>query len=183
MLTDSTVKLNVTNEYQYHYIEDLNGYIRKYHHMIFNVKTCNDAHVILSEQHTDERASYEIVIGGWGNTESTIRTCKQCELRTTYFGSPLSCNSFKSFWISWNNGTIRVGTGHNVGHGEFMRWTDPSPHMVNYVGISTWTGSSAEWSISTGNPFFTFRSLIFLGTQVTYCNELSSVNREIFETS
>lgn len=144
------MELNITNEYIYHYIEDLNAYIRQYNNVIFDVKACNDAHVILSEQHSDVINSYEIVIGGWGNTKSVIRTCKQCQPRTSFIGNPLSCDSFKSFWISWENGAIRVGRGHIIGHGEFMKWTDPSSHLVNYVGISTWRGSSTEWKIPTG---------------------------------
>ncbi|XP_056004596.1 C3 and PZP-like alpha-2-macroglobulin domain-containing protein 8 [Ostrea edulis] len=153
------MELNITNEYIYHYIEDLNAYIRQYNHVIFDVKACNDAHVILSEQHSDVNNSYEIVIGGWGNTKSVIRTCKQCQPRTSFIGNPLSCDSFKSFWISWENGAIRVGRGHIIGHGEFMKWTDPSSHLVNYVGISTWPGSSTEWKIPT-DPL---RGLFWLG--------------------
>jgi Farnesoic acid 0-methyl transferase len=48
----------------------------------------------------------------------------------------LDANEFKSFWISWINGTISVGQGIIVGSSSFMTYTDPSPSAVNYIALS-----------------------------------------------
>ena len=42
-------------------------------------KACHDAHIALSEvKGLDSSETYEIVIGGWSDSQSVIRDCKQC---------------------------------------------------------------------------------------------------------
>ena len=42
-------------------------------------QACHDAHIALSlAKNKDTANSYEIVIGGWQDSESVIRDCKQC---------------------------------------------------------------------------------------------------------
>jgi Farnesoic acid 0-methyl transferase len=39
------------------------------------------------------------------------------------------------FWLSWNDGTIAVGTGTVVGENTLMSYKDPSPIPINYLII------------------------------------------------
>lgn len=43
---------------------------------VFRVKACTDVHVLLSHtfDHYDPMNTYEVVLGGWYNTKSVIRT-------------------------------------------------------------------------------------------------------------
>lgn len=44
------------------------------------IQACNDAHIALSQaKGLDSQDTYEIVIGGWADSQSVIRDCKQCQ--------------------------------------------------------------------------------------------------------
>lgn len=147
--TASKRVLDLPPVYQYHYIDELSTYIRQEKYIQFDIKGCNDAHFILSEHRNDSFSSYEIVIGGWGNTQSVIRDCKQCISKATASHSPLSCTEFRPFWVSWGSGTIRVGEGREMGTGTFMEWSDPTSHPVNFLGFSSWS-TMTSWRYFKG---------------------------------
>jgi hypothetical protein len=52
----------------------------------------------------------------------------------------LSCTEFRSFWIGWLDGYIRVGQGHRYGVSEIVRVLQPKPHPVNYLTFATNAG-------------------------------------------
>lgn len=148
--TASKIVLDLPPVYQYHYIDELSTFIRHEKYIQIDIKGCHDAHFILSEHRNDSFSSYEIVVGGWGNTQSVIRECKQCVSMATASHSPLSCTEFRPFWVSWGNGTIRAGEGREVGAGTFMEWSDPTSHPVNFLGISSWSGTITSWRYFKG---------------------------------
>ncbi|XP_077981785.1 C3 and PZP-like alpha-2-macroglobulin domain-containing protein 8 [Glandiceps talaboti] len=132
----------------------------------FKVKAKNDAHIGLSAGPQDKPAMYEIVIGGWRNTKSVIRRAKHSELRVEA-STPgiLSPNEFREFWISYNNGVIRVG---KEGDQEaFMEWTDPDPLPVKYLGYSTGWGSDGQFVFCMDDPIAECKPLVF-STDTTY---------------
>ncbi|XP_046564874.1 uncharacterized protein LOC124273644 [Haliotis rubra] len=119
----------------------------------FKVRASNDAHVaLLQDDGVTDRYIYEIVIGGWRNTQSVIRTGMQHDNRVTARHRPLSATRFRDFWISWDSGVISVGTGTAVGAGRFMSWRDPSPHPVRYIAVSTGWGSTGVWRFEPNVP-------------------------------
>ncbi|XP_062588860.1 uncharacterized protein LOC134250513 [Saccostrea cucullata] len=148
--------IDLPPEYKYHYLDDFSTFIRKEKHIKFEVMGCNDAHLILSKNRNDTVDSYEIVLGGWGDTQSAIRTRKQGNTMANAFHSPLSCNTSRSFWVSWDNGTIMAGEGQVVGNGTFMKWTDPNPHGVNFIGISSWNTAETHWKFNKDSYNATF---------------------------
>ena len=94
-------------------------------------------------------ASYIIALltGGWSNSQSVIRDSQQASPLVAHSHAPLDCNAFRPFWMSWDGGVIRVGTGPTVGQNEFMSFTDPTPTDVNNVAISTGFGATGEWTL------------------------------------
>lgn len=74
-------------------------------HLAFKVQTCNDAHVLLKPSN---RRTIEIILGGWSNSNSYLRTRVQGPCRDQYNGDVLDCKEFKEFVISWKNGRIMV---------------------------------------------------------------------------
>ncbi|KAJ8320807.1 hypothetical protein KUTeg_002394 [Tegillarca granosa] len=134
------------DNYYYHSLSQ-NGATRTF--LIFNVRACNDAHIGLftTFPSMNQRQFYEIVIGGWGNTKSVIRKVKQGQPMAQKFAKFLSCTNAKPFWVSWNNGHIKVGTGKDVDRNTFMVWTDPNPYQVNFVAVTSGFGSDADWTI------------------------------------
>ncbi|XP_071951473.1 C3 and PZP-like alpha-2-macroglobulin domain-containing protein 8 [Antedon mediterranea] len=104
----------------------------------FSVVAKNDVHIALSSSPEVMTPMYEIVIGGWKNTKSVIRRCAQCDIEKEHKETGiLSVDEFTKFWISFVNGSIRVGL---VGSDLFMEWNDSNPLPVKYVGFSTWHG-------------------------------------------
>lgn len=141
----SRIDMDLQPVYEYHFMDGLDKFIRNEKYIQFDFKGCNDAYVILSEHRNSSFRSYEVLFGGWKNTLSVIRKCRQCAPMTTTSHSPLSCTEFKPFWISWENGTIRAGEGREVGASTFMEWSDSTSHPVNFFGISSWRTAQTSW--------------------------------------
>ncbi|XP_035682150.1 uncharacterized protein LOC118419725 isoform X2 [Branchiostoma floridae] len=111
----------------------------------FDVQANNDVHVGLSSQSQDLDDMYEIVIGGWSNTQSVIRRSKQGNnLVTVSTSGIISPTEYRKFWITWSSdGTIAVGKGGDTQ--PFMQWTDPDPLPIAYAGYTTGWGSTGRW--------------------------------------
>ncbi|XP_071176438.1 C3 and PZP-like alpha-2-macroglobulin domain-containing protein 8 [Mytilus edulis] len=93
----------------------------------FKVKARSDVHFALISGNTEYEQLYEIVIGGWTNKQSVIRTVKQGKPVSLKKGTFLDERKFKAFWISWNDTTINVGHGLEVASGKiFLEWTNPN---------------------------------------------------------
>ncbi|MFA5075579.1 MAG: hypothetical protein WC436_05775, partial [Candidatus Babeliales bacterium] len=83
---------------------------------------------------------YELIIGGWNNTSSTIR--KKWQDNNTnqgvVGGAQLDANNWVKFWISYNNGEIKIGKGE-VGQNIISQWTDPNPYPnIKYFSLTNW---------------------------------------------
>lgn len=115
----------------------------------FTVTASNDARVAFFVEPADEGYEhYEVVLSGWGNTQSVIREASQGDnhavIDTTGF---LSAAEPREFWASAWQGEIKVGTGADVGSNVIMSWTDPDPIDPRYVAVSTGFGSEGLWDI------------------------------------
>ena len=120
----------------------------------FTVAASNDAHVGLSGvSASDHGEKYELVLGGWGNTQSVIRSGKQGK-ELVRADTPNLLGGSKSearpFWISWSDHHLRVGKGTAVGQDEFMQV--PLEHGLTtpfkYMLASTAFGSTGEWVVT-----------------------------------
>ena len=116
----------------------------------FGVRACNDAHLgLFSILENNTLPMYEVVIGGWSNTQSAIRLSSQ-GLDVVLVSTPgiLSCAEFRSLWISWQDSHIQVGRGDVVGANIFMEWEDTEYSVtVEAVSLSTGWGASGEWQL------------------------------------
>lgn len=93
----------------------------------FEAKAANDITVLISSDKLDTTSGiYEIVIGGWKNTKSTIRTEIQGIERASNL-SPGMCtkDEFIPYWIGLLNGQIGVGTGERPGFNKILAWKNP----------------------------------------------------------
>lgn len=76
IISDNVYELQTPDDGQdYKYVYNL--ITTSSHTLIFWVKACNDAHILLQSipgSMTDQ--AFEIVIGGWGNTRSVLRDKK-----------------------------------------------------------------------------------------------------------
>ncbi|XP_078660571.1 uncharacterized protein LOC144905067 isoform X1 [Branchiostoma floridae x Branchiostoma belcheri] len=113
--------------------------------LTFRVKTNRDVFFALSLERSDRGDLYEILIGGWWNTQSVIRRSAEGIPKTTV-STPdiLSAYELRGFWISWApDGTIAVG---REGEGSpFLQWQDPKPLPFQYLGYSTGAGNAGQF--------------------------------------
>ena len=98
--------------------------------IVFTVDAKNDAHIgFFSEKKScplnGPNEMYEIVIGGWDNSQSVIRRGSQDsnkDLKATL--NILKSNEDRSFWADAKNGLVRVGKGKVIGYNIVMKWQD-----------------------------------------------------------
>ena len=113
--------------------------------LIFLVRVCQDANVGLFTSFEDSLSSmYRIILGGWDNTDSAIRSTPVPEaVNLVREATPaiLSCESFRPFWISWEGGLIQMGQGLRVGVDTLIQWHDQDAPL-KITGASLATGKS-----------------------------------------
>ena len=56
----------------------------------------------------------------------------------------------EEFWLSWSNETVIVGSGRQVGQGEFIKLNDSVPTSKNFLAVSTGFGASGYWIFHSG---------------------------------
>lgn len=117
--------------------------------MLFQVEACNDAHILLMQSNSTTDDIYEIVIGGWNNTRSLIREERLGpNLATTFHeNGPVHCELMRQFWVSWDQGVIRVGRGLKVDVNEFISLANATLTQVQHVALATGWRATGLWMI------------------------------------
>ena len=116
----------------------------------FEVKGIYDAHILLSP--CSKCDGYEIVIGGWRNTQSAIRDGKQKITDELRRDTPniLSPTEFRPFWIKiTESDEVRISVGRG-GEGEpFMETTFSKKYNILYAAFAAWkTDNINEWKVN-----------------------------------
>lgn len=110
----------------------------------FKVKAKSNAHIALMSSNNEQDPLYEIILGGWDNLKSIIRYSKEGLPLAMHRGPVLKPTVYRTFYIKWNNGQIRVEDGSKA---TIMEWTDTSSSFeIRNIGISTGWGSIGNWS-------------------------------------
>ncbi|XP_072050168.1 uncharacterized protein [Amphiura filiformis] len=111
----------------------------------FKVRATQDALLSLSPTDSDVAGMYQIVLGGWGNSQSQIRLCKECYGAMTPVSTPSLLNpyEYREFYVSFAGIHIQVGV---IGQEPFMSLEHNTPYDVKYVGIVTGYGDGADWT-------------------------------------
>ncbi|XP_071489208.1 C3 and PZP-like alpha-2-macroglobulin domain-containing protein 8 [Diadema antillarum] len=121
----------------------------------FEVRAEKGVFIGLSSVNEAKRNMYEIALGAWSNTGSSIRQCSgadwsgDCKL-TVKLSTPNILSGYDNndrFWITFHNKTIAVGRHGNST--PFMAATYPSLMEINYVGVFTGFGSNGYWKFHT----------------------------------
>ena len=123
------------------------------------VKSPHDVHVVLSpkvyEGEERQKDLIEIVIGGWGNSESVIRRGNQGqELGNAQTPNILSNDEFREFWIVTKmveEDKLEISFGR-VGQAiPLMIGVDENPVKFEYLGLGSWANTEAFYkNVRTG---------------------------------
>ncbi|MCB9492711.1 MAG: hypothetical protein H6679_00375 [Epsilonproteobacteria bacterium] len=114
----------------------------------FAAQTVKDVHINLARSAVDEPGKmYEIIIGGWNNTQSVIKDGPNNYLfKTKAIDAMVDSGMGKrdkpewhGYWITIDGGKIAVGKGDKLGENVIMETDDNSPHKnIRYVGFGGW---------------------------------------------
>ncbi len=121
----------------------------------FSVRAHNDAHIGFFEDTSQGGSAsghgpqYEVVLSGWGGTQSVIREAAQGENHAvTDTTGYLNENDFRQFWASAANGLIRLGAGNIPGFNVFMQWQDPNEILdIQLAAVATGWGNEGDWVV------------------------------------
>ncbi|XP_071825339.1 C3 and PZP-like alpha-2-macroglobulin domain-containing protein 8 isoform X2 [Apostichopus japonicus] len=138
------IHLSTPNRYEYQFLKKPPGM----DFLVFMCKASNDARIALAPS-VDSHLRYEIVIGGWENTQTWLsRDRNGPRIRATVTRNVLNRNEFRAFWIIWKKGHIQVGYGEVPSNQSMiLRWQDDAPLLINHIGFSTGFGSTGEFRI------------------------------------
>ncbi|XP_072018635.1 uncharacterized protein [Amphiura filiformis] len=111
----------------------------------FKLRANNDGHIALSDERVDKDKLIEVVLGGWKNTKSVIRSCKQCSPLAEASTPDLlmSPTEDKHFYITFEGSVINVGI---VGMAPILSHQFDEEPIINFIGISTGWGSTGQWT-------------------------------------
>ncbi|VDI37021.1 Hypothetical predicted protein [Mytilus galloprovincialis] len=97
-----------------------------------------------SDNKDSTKPLYEIIIGSHHNKMTIVRRRNDASLQASSritkhdnTQNVLSCNENRPFWISWEAGSIMVGSGNRVGENVLVSLIDPDPFTVKSLGILT----------------------------------------------
>ncbi|VDI06407.1 Hypothetical predicted protein [Mytilus galloprovincialis] len=146
------------------YTIDINRYnidLSRITSLVFEIKACRRAHVLLSSSgvRNSSEPLYEILIGdGIFNSYIIHRTNDSLHPESRkYEGFDTvdiqNCTVYIPFWISWADGEIKLGTGVVVGEHVLGNLTNTDQFEVRSIGVFTDGGKTGNWIIQLEGNF------------------------------
>lgn len=131
-------------------------------YLTFSVRTCDNAHLMLSAEMLDTTNAYEIVLGAFSNTKSDIRRGSH--------GPPLvqvdtpnimKCDEYLPFWVRWENKTLQLGYGA-IDETVLMRLDDAEMPAITAASVSSWESANGEYQFPETQGLVVSIFLVFL---------------------
>ncbi|KAL4716580.1 hypothetical protein ACJJTC_010244 [Scirpophaga incertulas] len=117
----------------------------------FEYRGPHNAHLCFTSAPAEVNPMYEVILGGWENTQSVIRHCRTKPDKVT-LPTPglMNPNEFRKFLIEWRCGRLLVRDG--VTGAVLMEWVDPAPFPITHFGVRTGYGARGHWRITHFSP-------------------------------
>jgi len=117
--------------------------------LVFSVMACADVTLVMSELLglTNVR-SYKVLIS-FGPRQDQLEIHKNNARKIhRHLSCVLHCTQYREFWISWENGFVRIGYGSEVGTNVHLEWQDSHPLPISAVSVNS-TSQTAEFQLRT----------------------------------
>jgi len=117
--------------------------------LTFKLTACNDASILLSEmQLADGSNAHEIRLGTNSNTRSSFYLDKTGTGHAIEVDTPniLKCPEPGTYWISFGDGIINVGTGPQIGINAFLGY-NYSTLDIKFLAFATDNSAIGNWMI------------------------------------
>ena len=110
------------------------GVIPQYEILQFVVSVCVGGASVTLKTEGGSDAGYTINIGVSTPDHITITSSQQTDpLAEVFFPDILTCGKNHPFWLTWDNGVIRMGIGFFTDIGAIISWTDNNLGVVTDV--------------------------------------------------
>ncbi|XP_062568296.1 uncharacterized protein LOC134230482 [Saccostrea cucullata] len=143
----------------------------------FWVNATTDVHFALMTNDTstprmDFSQFYEIVLGGWLNTESCIRA-QSVECKKVSTPDILNGSTFVQFWVSWDSDHVYVGEGSRSSGITKLTETKPASYEINYFAVMTHYKSFWRFTEDTDCEMIEYNNTDVV-TKNTSCNGITT---------
>lgn len=105
----------------------------------FQIKAINNVYIGLISGHSKGSPGFWVFLGGLRGTKSCLfdELLFKSQCYSEYSGLVTSGEQYRSFWVTWNEGHVRVGTGETLGNGTIMDHVFPNVYTVRHALIGT----------------------------------------------
>ncbi|KAK9504309.1 hypothetical protein O3M35_010674 [Rhynocoris fuscipes] len=133
--------------------------------IVLEVRSGKAIHFALSEEQDVTNRMYQIIVGDQDNTISWIGRGKHgysVHLYTASTPQILSSDESRTFWLSWDRNVISFGKGPAIHEDIVLKWKMDKKMKINFIGLATAWGQSAEFRIWNYNDEAGFSQVIHL---------------------
>jgi len=109
----------------------------------FEVKAAHDCHIAFTTGEEETDPMVQVFIGAWDGEASAIRWGSGDDLIKEDTEGILSDDEFREFWITKDNGEVRVGKGGD--HAPFLSAHLPGALEATHFGFSTGYGATGAF--------------------------------------
>ncbi|RZF48823.1 hypothetical protein LSTR_LSTR003203, partial [Laodelphax striatellus] len=153
--------ISTENNFQYEFLQAP----RNRQNIVFEIRAGGSVHIALSDIQGVSEVSYVIVIGGSDNRLSWVTRGKHgYGRRLQSWSTPeiLSEEESRTFWLSWESGTLKMGRGHIPYFNVFLQFKYAPKMRINFLGFATEWGRKADFRIWNYNDEAGFSQVLHL---------------------
>ncbi|KAK3083638.1 hypothetical protein FSP39_000621 [Pinctada imbricata] len=115
----------------------------------FEVQSCANAFITLLQRGED---MFAVMLGRGGNTWNSLFDYVLEMKKHKYNSQVLDCNTFKQFWLSWDDGHLKVGQGLHKGDNVLIELPNESSVNIDDVQLGSYSSDNI-FKIRQGNCF------------------------------
>ena len=125
--------------------------------LIFGIRSCQHAFLLLSTDVNHVQNSYEFELGSRSNEAVTLRRNADVVEEVDAY-RVLVCDVTQWFSVEWRDGDIQLKKGSGGGSDVILSWTDHNPHAIYAISMKLATGENkpAEWLIDEDQGMFNY---------------------------
>lgn len=126
-----------------HLLSDKGAFQKDTQFFTFYYLSCYESVIwFLSQNENFGVPFYKAIVGGWSNTKSQMRrniysdAVADIEILQTVAGAEMNCSDVRQFWVSWENGELKIGRGSIQDVEIILNVKQECPYDIQNIGLS-----------------------------------------------